>query len=456
MKKRSRALLFLEHLETRLVPAKVQFFSGNLFVTAQAGQPVTLYQTANNTFQVVAGSTSTYSGVSNIQITGTNGADSITVNLGTSSYSGSLLINSGNGNDTIDIFGTGGAQLRGSTTLLHSFGDESVMVNADTTSAGAASFLGPITAFSTAGHDSIFFGNTTGVSQFLDTVNTTGLPDVFFGPVSGAGASQPDVFGGDFNMSMGTNNAFGGSLRAVQGEGTGPTSNVITVKGNLTFTGGVGDDGIRLGALTINKNLIANLGGSTNVLGNALNVSDPLSGTTTVDGNLNYTGGSGLNNLDLGNVIIQGSASLNLGDGDANVALDNFNPALPTIIGGNLVINHGNGMLNLAPFNPIQATIGGDVDINQGNGDSTVMFDNMSSVGGTIHYRAGNGNNLLELDGAQLYVLDAFWGNGNDTLTLNALGLGTSVTGRAIGGTGVNTLNQNGATFISPWTQVNF
>src|SRR5689334_18869983 len=113
MKSKRRARLAVEQLEQRWVPASVRFISGGLYISPSTGEPalnLTVTQTAPNTFSVKDGASSlgTYAGVGSLNITGANGADTITVNLNGNTFTGSLLASTGNGNDSVTVQGAGG------------------------------------------------------------------------------------------------------------------------------------------------------------------------------------------------------------------------------------------------------------------------------------------------------------------------------------------------------------
>jgi hypothetical protein len=438
----------VEQLEERWVPATVQFVSGSLFIrpsTGEAALKLTVTQPAANTFTVKDGASSlgTYAGVANINITGANGADSITVNLNGNAYTGSLLVNSGNGNDTIDLQGNGGS-LGGSITLQTGLGNDSVSMNASTT--GTIRVGGQIQATDTAGTDSITFGNASAPSSFLGTVNLTGMNVILVGPVGPSGlptATQPDFYGGDFNASLGA------KTNALDFEQGMPTSlpllfaaTPLTIAGSLRLTGGPATDTVLTGAMSIGKDLVISTRGDQSLTGGVM-LAAHQSGVTTVGGNFSYTGTGPANFLDLANADFQGNVTLNLGDGQDSVALDQpylTTNGVQTIIGGSLTINKGNGDLDTAPFDAIQAQIGGNVFFNLGTGNDTMSFGDESMVGGTITVRTGNGNNELDLMGPQSYNVNAIFGSGNDTVTLN--NPGAVLNGYLDGGGGTNVLNQ--------------
>src|SRR5262249_50629726 len=137
------ASLTLEQLENRLVPASVSFYSGNLVITPSAGElsmNLALTQTAGtaNKFSVTdhGSSVGTYSAVSNISVTATNGSDTVTLDLSGTTYTGSFLANTGNGNDMVSITSTGGAgAMLGNTLISSGVGNDAVNLNSTGTTA---------------------------------------------------------------------------------------------------------------------------------------------------------------------------------------------------------------------------------------------------------------------------------------------------------------------------------
>jgi hypothetical protein len=143
VKRNKRTFLNLEALEDRWVPATVQFTSGYLFISPSSGESalsLTVTQTTPNAFSVQdkTSTLGTFSRVGNLNITGGNGADSVTINLNNNRYTGNLFVSTGNGNDTVNVTDggattfvrpfqqtTGGAIL-GTTQILPGVGNDSV------------------------------------------------------------------------------------------------------------------------------------------------------------------------------------------------------------------------------------------------------------------------------------------------------------------------------------------
>jgi hypothetical protein len=191
--------------------------------------------------------------------------------------------------------------------------------------------------------------------------------------------------------------------------------------------------------------------------GNFFGLSSSPSTTTVINGNLTYQSGSGNDSIDLGSGVVNGNAAITVGDGNVNISLETF--TTQTIIGGNLSITAGNGNDLIGPLagdGGNQALIFGDVFIKLGNGTDTTSFNAGGSVGGKIFYQSGNGNDSFSLAGAQTYNIQAVFGTGDDTLTLN--NAAAVLTGRADGGGHVtgNVLNIVAGTIGSPWEQLNF
>src|SRR5262245_49384385 len=117
----------LEALEERWVPATIKLIAGNLFVSNQTAA-LTLETTATaGQIKITDGAkVVTVSGVGGlISITGTNAANTINFNADAKAFPGNLLINAGNGADTINLEATnppGG--IGGNVTVLEGNGDD--------------------------------------------------------------------------------------------------------------------------------------------------------------------------------------------------------------------------------------------------------------------------------------------------------------------------------------------
>jgi hypothetical protein len=483
MRKRFFVRPFLELLEDRWVPSTTKFYSGLLQVYEQT-PTLAITQTANNTFGVKDGpNTVTYSGVSSIQVIGTTGNDSIKVTLGAFTYSGSLLVNSGNGNDTIDLRGgaggaTGGT-IRGPVTLLTGLGNDSISVDKATTVKMVIG--GTFTAVNTAGNDSITFGNSSAVLKILGDVNLSGVNTIRLN------SDQANVFAGNFNASVGGIRTQFMDIRQDPWAGFVPGSlptffggTDSTIGKSMNITGGatgiikllpppppVVGNIIDIGAMQIMGNLTVNFPGATAAAHNDVFIADHASGVTTIHGNFTYWGSNITDIVDLASATYLGNVTLYLGSSDSNdpdaVAMDTpFNE--PMIVNGNLTIN-ATGDLDAEPLNPIQAYIGGNMTFNLGDGNSTITFDQGPSsafpvgVQGKVIIRAGNGDNILgflnsgQFPNTEFFNVDVIYGNGNNDVTLNNPDF--TLTGSIVAGTGDNHFHHLAGTLVN-FTLVNF
>jgi hypothetical protein len=475
MRKRFVPRLCLESLEDRWTPATIKFTNGVLQISQQTGA-LTVTQTASNTFQVKdgpSGNPVTISGVSSLQITGTNGSDSVMVDLGTFTYSGSMLLNMGDGNDTVDLRASGGNG-RGNVTILPGLGDDSVSI--DSAGTGALTLGGTLQVTDTTGNDSITFANSSAPLTIQGDVSLSGIATV------NLNGDQPQKYLGNFSASLGAKTSqpmfFMQDYPAVIGQGF--QGALITIGKSLTVTGGSNNDVLDIGQMTIGGNLTASMGTSLPSVGfgdNFYAIADHQSGVTTVVGNTNLSGAGGsVDHLDLANGVYEGDVNITVGSGIATnnnqpnsaIALDDpFAPQHPTIINGNLTVN-AQGNLNMVPSpaaSNIEAAIGGNATFNLGDGDSTIAFDpgpssnTPSGVGGKVIITAGNGNNNLSFlmnDGntnAYTYTLNVTYGNGNNTVILD--NPNTTLTGFINAGTGTNQFFQF-AGILNNFTLKNF
>jgi len=236
MKTRKRAFLSVEFLEDRWVPANVSFNSGYLIIGPSSGETamnLTVLQSSANKFTVTdnLSTLGTYGPVSNLLITGSNGADTITVNLGGLTYTGNIpSISSGNGNDTVTI---SNGKVSGNLTVTLGPGNDSVSLSASV--GGAAQIV-----------------SQSGVGSASVTVMSPSIGgDLTLTSIRSITLSAPTAFGGNVT---------------VQDAGIGSSS--VTISGAATITkglsiqGGTGADSVTIsGALTVN-------GGTQITLGN--------------------------------------------------------------------------------------------------------------------------------------------------------------------------------------------
>jgi hypothetical protein len=376
---------------------------------------LTLDQTAANTWQVIDGSSSqgTYSGVGDIIVIGSNAKSSESINLGGFSYTGNLFLNTGNGTDTVWVNGAAGSAILGNTNILAGNGHDSIQVAVPTIG-------GSLQVTSTEGTDSVSIG--TGSASILGPVTVVNAVSVNLG--TGA-----DTFGGNVSVSSTIVN-----LPATVNIGSGGST---VFDGNVSVTGGQGNDTVNLAA--------ASVAGNLNVSTGVGNDSFAVTQATTVSGNFTLQQGSGNDNVALGSLTVQSNAQINLGDGTDTVT------ATTGTVQGNLSVQAGNGAdsVSLAATEAVNGTLLYQL----GNGADTV--NSFASVGGRTEWYSGNGNDSFTLgSGANNYDVYAQFGNGADTFTLATTGL---VWGTVDGGTNPNNVFVQGmATLTSPWTLSNF
>jgi hypothetical protein len=428
MRTRRRARLQVERLESRWVPATVQFVSGFLFIrpsTGEAALNLAVTQTAPNTFSVKDGASTlgTYAGVASLNITGGNGADTVTVDLNGLAYTGSLTASTGNGNDTINLTNGSGtaASIGGNVTLLTGDGNDSVSIDA---AGNALTIGGTVQLTDTAGSDSLTFGNTAGgVTHIGGDVSAFGYDDVRLSQ------GQNDVYGGNVAINLGSNPA-PGSIAFREGSFSPFLADVVTVSKSLTITASKGDETIALSGVNIGENLGVSLGDSVGT-GNLVVMSNNLvtPTVTTVGGNATFTGGQGKNVFRIGGATYNGNVSANVGTGSDTIDLSGraSTPAQATIISGDLRITGGDGNITVADnlLGAAPITINGNAFFNLGSGNDSVTLAN--APGGRLFWTSGNGNDSVTFGdsnsvGGQTWNVQMRFGTGNDTITLGVAG----------------------------------
>jgi hypothetical protein len=420
----------LEMLEDRWVPANVHFINGGLYISpssGEAGLNLTATQSSANHFTLKDGAATlgTFGPVSNLYITGGNGADTITVNLNALTYTGNLLFNTGNGNDSVAV---SNGSLLGNLTGLTGAGNDTVSLG------GAAAF------------------NVGGTTQLTDTLGSNTLV------VGGAAASS---FGGDFNatgynlVTLGnaaSTTTFNGNITINDGFigiGANIAVNKVTANKSLNISTGSGADTITFaGANTVN--------GSTSVNTGAGNDSVSFTGTASLNGNVSVTMGDGNDSIaaTAGTIAVGGNLSLTLGNGNDTISVT---PATNTVA-GDLSVTLGSGADSVT----VDATVSGSMSWNLGNGNDTVTIGN--APGGKLNWISGNGNDSVTFGDAtnsagEFWNVNMQFGTGNDTLTL--AGNGTVASPEQLGGfidmggpPGGNSFDPTGSLAAGTWVIV--
>jgi len=405
-----------EPLEVRVMPASTSVSSSGVLTVNNIDGDVTVETTA------VAGQIQitdlsgviVVNGVTNkIVINGTNFGETIQFiasNGGTQDFGGSLEIKSLNGDDTIDING----RIGGNVKLTTGNGLDTV-----TTTIGDVSVGGSFVMNDSAGAN-VF--NANGFSYDVGLAMTMNGVSVF---AMGGGALL-DV-GGALTISR-------------PGSSNVPVTVIIDtatadIGGALKITGGLDNDVVVItSAFSLNGSATLNLGDGINTF-----VLTPTAGGTGIAGNLSYTGKSGVDVAVLGvDSVIGGNATFNLGGG-----INTFVDAPAAQFGGNLSIVGENGT-NTAVVTGI---INGGLSIKFGNGDGNTAV--VTGVIGTkFTFRLGNGAlGTLTLAPAlpAIINIDAVFGTGDSTFNL---GPNLSLTGKVTGKGGVYTFNQGTATLL--------
>ncbi|MFO0843691.1 MAG: hypothetical protein U0797_15055 [Gemmataceae bacterium] len=418
----------VEGLEDRWVPATIRLVAGNLFVSNQVGELTvsttgTAGQITVNDFFNATDHKVTLSGVGSlISITGTNLANKINfvadVAGGKLAFPGNLLINSGNGIDTVDLTG----RIGGNVTLLTGLGNDIVTSTGDLSIGGGLTF-------------SDGFG-----------LNTVNLND------------QDWIIGGNLTMSgVGTFNSGTGNMLKVGGAVTlaaTPTvanplnvtfnaGSLVDIGKSLTITGSAVTDSVQvLSLLSVGGNMSVNLRGGLNTF-----FLTPTTGGTGINGSLFYIGNGDADTVFLGDFSdVAGNTSIEMGGG-ANVFVDN--PL--SLYAGNLTVNGGNDTNTFV----ISGAVSGNLGVSLGNGDNNLTQVN-GAIGGRFSYRLGNGSNAalnLAPAAGTTVVIDAVFGTGSSTFSLLT---DFTLTGIVRGTGGSYTFDQGTATLAPTLYFINY
>ncbi len=387
-----RAKPVLESLESRFVPATVKLIGGNLFISDVVG-PLTVTATANNTFKVDdAGKiVSGLKAGSGVFITGANKGQTITFDLQGNNFSGNLFINARNGNDIVEITGTGTATIGGNVTVLTGLGNDTINMPL---SGGQIRIGGSFTAVDNAGFDTLNILNSANINVIGGNATAVGYNQITVGNVA-------DLIGGNLTLSSPSD---GNNTTVLLADG-------LTVGRNVTVLTGNKLNSFNLAQVTIGGNLNVDLGSGTSSgadLGASL-------GGGTVAGNafISSSGGAGVL-TDGEGINIFGNLFINYGNGNYNFALNNSGKLF---VAGNLFMNVGNGN----SIGTLLATVSGNISITFGNGDND--FTIINAPGGMLNYRTGNGNNTLTLGDGNVangnFLVNIRFGSGNDTLVMD-------------------------------------
>jgi hypothetical protein len=425
--KKRRALLALEELETRWVPATLHFVNGtlsitNLVSTGAPGLQIIQSPATANTFTVTDGagaSSLTFTGVSNILVDAGNAQRDVTFESSGKFYTGNLTINAHNGNDSITLNNTstttGGIQ--GNTLIITGTGTDTVAI-------------GPNTS------NNLNFGGNLTLANALGVVS-----------VSLAGNENTTV-GGNLTITSAATVAQGGGVLTVLGstsiqDAALPSSKILLGAvfntRNLYIAGGQGADSVTV--------LIAAVNGTTAISLGQGNDTCQIEGSL-FNGPFRFTSGAGSDSVLVFGDAINGATSFNLGGGNDTL---NLGTVGVFDVNGDLSIQEGSGNDSIAVG--AGATLFGNLTMSLGNGNDTVVVNAPAAPTGLFSLNAGNGNSSISLaPGSATFFSIAFnFGTGTDTLTLG--GTASSITGSLLSqNPGGNVFNQDAWTIIPPWT----
>ncbi|NBO91188.1 MAG: hypothetical protein EBV06_02555 [Planctomycetia bacterium] len=409
----------IESLEERSVPATIQAVAGHLFVSKQVGA-LTVTNNGGGSVTVQDGAkTTTVTNIGNlILITGTNLSNNITFN-GTTSFPGSVLINAGNGNDNIEIFGGIGGNL----TVLGGLGNDLTTVT-----------------------DNLDVGGT------VNMVDVLGNNDLYITADMAVGGTMAARGFNEFALKVaGSSLSVGGDLTVsalVSGQPLELSTEALTafnVGRNLWASGYANNDSVVIeGDLLVGGNTTVSLGGTTVAGQNDFNLTPDENNANTAQlaGNLYYTGGAGLDNVVLNNqTTVAGFTKISLGAVGSNTLDDNATHA------GDVIVTGGNGGNRLT----FGGVMDGMVRITLGNGTNNTTFN--AAPAGYLVYSGGNLSDTVLLDGADDYYVDLLFGTaGTHQLTLET---GSTISGEAKSGVPANSTFTNNGDIHQPF-KINF
>jgi Ca2+-binding RTX toxin-like protein len=415
----------------------------------------------------VSANAAAFAGVSQVEIidlaAGTNSIE-LTNAMGTSARNNQIIVNGGNGNDTVNasaftapnnLFVTAGA---GNDVLAGGAGADFFQLN-------AAELTGADTITGNAGSDTLRFtsAGTVGAAAFagvsgIDTVrlHTSGTSSVTLADAMAIGAAGNTVsvlgFGGNDAVNA---SAFTASHRAFFNTGAG----------NDTLTGGAGNDNFSFltGDLTAADTVAG--GGGVDLLAFQNGGTITAANLAGVSGVENITLANSTNTLTLADALVSsaaGSVTVNGGTGNDTVNASSLTGANRVIViagDGNDNLTGGAGADQFR-FAAASYSAADTVDGNGGN--DTLLFTTAGTIAGTAFAGTrevetillANGTNSLTLTDvlvgtASGTLLTIGGGTGNDTV--NGAGVTTaanriSVTGGTgddtlVGGAGNDTLN---------------
>jgi hypothetical protein len=300
LRKKRRVILALEPLEDRWLPSTNEFLNGTLSISRPLGN-LTLTQTAQNTFTVADSGSSaghtTFADVADIVISSGSGNHNTTIALGGLVYDGSLVINELQGESSVDhdSVSINNGVIQGQTTIDTGTGNNTV----DLASTASVAFNGDLQLVDTPGVLSVSLAATPmRVGGSLSIIEAATIAQGASSlTVGGSTSIQNNILTGNSSITLGGSAFSTGSLH-ITGS---PNANLLTLTNTTVGTSGPGATSIALGN------------------GNA---SFTTTGTNTFNGSFSYSEGAGTDSVSISaGSTFNASASFNMGSGNDTLGM---------------------------------------------------------------------------------------------------------------------------------------
>lgn len=393
---------------------------------------------------------------------------------------GSVIIDAGEGKNTIQVDGAVQAAIGGTINISAGDNDDSMLFKGNVLAGDSRTTTGgEVTIDAGEGNNSIQIAglvqaagggkNTILTGSGDDTITQSGAAFYAVGGDNlinaGDGDNQIDI-GGWVYASSGSKN----TIQAGSGNDTMTFAQHLSSIGSgakIIIDAGDGDNSITINrgsqvASTHGGDIKINAGSGDDTMTFTGHVLAGQSKTTNTGGSVTIDAGGGNNTIQVGGTvqaIADGSINISTGDGDDSITLNgsaiageftNIEPGGPVVpvSGGSVTIDVGGGNNNIQIGGVVQAAHSdGIFTLNSGDGDDTMIFKGaiMTQAGGSASFNAGGGNNSMTFTGgiggekgARNTVSS---GSGNDTLNIKLVTTGSDSHTVINTGSGDDTVN---------------
>lgn len=419
----------IELLEARIAPASIVRLGADLAISHPEGNLLVETTATPGELKITDNSgTVTFGGIiGKLAIAGrSSGAiapDQISIVANVSPFQGSLFINAGNGDDTVNLSGKFNQGVNINTGL----GTDKVVLNDQAVTVGKSLKMsdsaGTTTTFDMNDRNLTVGGSMSllGISLFdMGTGNTLKVATAMKITANPSGLSPLTV------LFSGTEAAVGGSLAMASGftNDTVSITSKFSVGGSLNSKLGFGDNTIVL---------------------------TPTAGSTGIAGAFNDSGRDGNDIIVFGaNSVVSGPMNLLLGNG-----LNTFVDTATSVYKKNLTVNGGFNTNTCVILGKISGNL--SIAMAAGGASNTTVFTGSVGAGKEINYHSGNSGTLevVTLAPTVATVLDVNVKFGNGSSTFN-LGPNVSLTGKVIGTGGTYTFNQGTAILLPTVKLINY